>query len=414
MVIRNLWPEEILPVWSFNGLSSLKELIFLDAQVAVGRWITINISFNLLGFASNTLNSLTLTERVRNDEYRKHFSIERMLGRNAVTLTNLEYVNVKYNLTAINSFSFLAIPYIRVLNLSDCHISTIAADTFDVLNRTLLILNLERNELVTLADGTFMNLNLSPTASAVLSIHLDENPWHCGCKLVFAQGLLNNYTNFHGNFLCKTPPEIENYPIRESTFCPYPEITSSTTQIPSTETTATTDWHNDFRELQCTSVNETIAESVYVVHIQAPMVQMKVEMVSDVDLIVSVERDDLGLIWFGSVQVSGVVGKSMEFQRSERIDCVSRIHSGQITVRPTEKLNTFCLIKLPHTTVSPLDCMSYYHHGHDSIQFGKVWLAESSRMVAIGVICAALVSNVVVGIIAAVIFSKVTIYGNLW
>lgn len=99
-------------------------------------------SYGLLQFAKETLNSVTLIERA--DEYNKSFLIQSMLGYHSETLSNLEYVNIKYNLTVINSRSFTAISFIRVLDLSECSITAIEADSFDNLNKTLLILNLEK------------------------------------------------------------------------------------------------------------------------------------------------------------------------------------------------------------------------------------------------------------------------------
>lgn len=400
-VVRNLWPEEYLYVYTFDGLGSLENITFLDAQLVSGPYgSNLIITYGMLQFAKDRLNTLTLTERV--DEYHRSFSIQRMLGDRSATLTNLEYVNVKYNLSIINSQSFTAIPYVRILDLSGCYISAIEADSFDNLNKTLLTLNLANNRLVTLPDGIFMTLNLIPiiadelfvNSETTLTIYLSDNPWHCGCKLIFTKDLFNQYSNFQGDFSCKSPPEIENYPIKESDFCPCPITT--TTSIP-TETTET--YSDNYLEKECFSFDH-IAEN-YTVLIQSQMKEMELSVTADEDVLVVIESmgENLALIWFGSDTLRGA---SLYYVQSSNIDCISSLRKEiVITNLDKAKVYTFCLINITHTTVTPLDCISYYHR-----EYNKIWFPESSQPLVIGVIVTCLVLSNIVGMTVAIIFHR--------
>lgn len=383
-VIKNLWPEKFLPKWTFNGLSSLENLIFVDAQLAVGWWITIDISYGLLEFAKDTLNSFTLIES--KDSQNKSFSIQRMLGHLSAPLTNLENVNIKYNLTVINSLSFSAIPYVRILDLSECCIAVIEENSFDILNKTLLNLNLERNRLVTLAEGTFMKLNLSPRISheifvdseTALKILLSTNDWHCDCKLMFTKELLNIYSNFPGEYLCKTPKEIENYPVREEEFCPFPiSISTEPTEA-------------NFDE-QCLTLNRS----------QSQMQQMEmIDKAGDVLVALESNDEDLMLIWFASDKLST---DFPQYQRSAYIACVSGLQNETVITNLNKgKVYTFCLFKMVDRTMSPFDCRSYDRKGEEN----KVWFSGSSKPLIISATIICLVSSIVVGIVSSAVYLR--------
>lgn len=253
-----------------------------------------------------------------------------------------------------------------------------------------------------------MKLNLSPIIpdeilfeDSDLTIHLEDNPWHCGCKLLFAKELLTQYSNFHGDFLCKSPPEIENYPIKESEFCPYP----ITTAIP-TETTET--YSNNFKEIECFSPDGIAANHKVLIQSHIQLMELTVRAG---DALVTLENidEDLALVWFGSDKLSS---DSSKYQQSANIDCFSSF-SKEIVIKNLDKAKvyTFCLMSMVHTTVSPLDCMAY-NHGEKATESDKIWLSEASKLMVISVIVAGLVSSIIVGMTTAAIFLKYIKYKN--
>ncbi len=381
----------------------MKDLSFVDAQLAVGRLagINIRITYGLLQFAKNTLNLVKLNER--NDSYNRSFLIQHMLGYMSDTLVNLEYVDIKYNLTTLNARSFAAITFVRVLDLSDCYISVIEVDTFDVLKQNLMILNLERNILVTLSEGLFLKLSLnsiiqnetlSVGSQTNLSIYLEDNPWHCGCKLLFFQELLNQYSNFPGEFLCSTPSEIVDYPIKDSVFCPYPVTTTTTTPTTTIETT-TINADNECYERECFDGNK--------ICIQPQMQQINASVK---DGIVSVTfkfvHESLAFLWFESDQFSNDFSM---YQHNADINCIVRL-SEEIVITNLNpgRVYTFCSMIVTHKTVSPFDCISLYVE--EVTESKRNWLSEATKPIVFGVAVTSFVLGILLSMVTTVVLIK--------
>lgn len=322
-----------------------------------------------------------------------------MLGYRSEILVNLEYVDIKYNLTTLNALSFAAIPFVRVLDLSDCYISVIEADTFDDLSQKLIILNLERNILTTLPEGIFLKLNLNPKmqnvdkTQTILSIQLEDNPWHCGCKLLFFQDLLIQYSNFPGQFSCRSPPEIVNYPIEEADFCPYPV---TTTPSPITETTETYA-ENNSDERECFNGDKILIQ---------PQTKQITASVKDGNVFVTLKNADenlIALLWFGNDQLAS---NSSMFQQNVDIYCVTNLRE-EIVISNLDLgiAYTFCSLNVTHSTISPFDCISIYLED-EATQNKKKWLSRSSKSIVCGVVGICFALSIIFGMLMSVVLFK--------
>lgn len=381
----------VLPKWTFQGLNSLEELIILNATIH-------NCSDGIFDFVKNTLRSFSLIEQ--NGSY--SISISSFVGRNSANLTNIEYVKIQYNLDTIDNTSLVAIPFVKVLDLSDCYITSIGEHSFDNLGSNLQLLNLERNMLTSLPTGLFSQLHLNSDAGNVnLKIRLIDNLWHCDYLLAYVKHLLVNYTNFDDDMLCVSPEEQNGTQIQNAdlcTICTTSEPTNTTTQTTCTTTETTTaltepepeDDDTEIPKKECVGSHNKVAilSQTHDMLLSLRSAQIYVKL--------DTYRSDMVLIWFGTELITDDM---LMYQQGEIIDCVANL-SSEIAVNNLQEgvTYTFCLLDSADTTVSPLNCLSY-HHQEMQREYNSIWVYKRSKSLIMSLIFASLIATVVAGFI---------------
>jgi Immunoglobulin I-set domain/Leucine rich repeat len=121
--------------------------------------------------------------------------------------------------------SFQPLSFLTTLEISKCEIDIIENDAFYGLER-LEWLKLDNNKLTTL-KGT----NLLP--SSLRGVALDNNPWHCDCKLSELHKWLLNYKNIPQSIepKCNTPPRLQDAVIKtlqDNDFACLPDVSPTT------------------------------------------------------------------------------------------------------------------------------------------------------------------------------------------
>lgn len=411
LTLKSLCPCELQKI-TFMGLQSLKTLkirniLFDDIS---------DIEIGVLELVNETLTTFELIEQNNQD---KEISISNFIGDNSAALISIENVKFRYKLSSINHLSFTAISNVKVLDLSDCQITNIGDFTFNSLGESLQLLNLERNMLVTLPEGIFTHLNLSPMSEEpFLKILLNENPWDCDTGVEHLRQLLVDYSNFDSADLCDMSDMCPHLILPDPTIPTTTTTTPTTTHPPTDPTTTTTststtteditgentnptngttEFFGDLTGKQCISSDDYDAN----VFIQRQICEINVTVKSnEVSVFINSNEPNLALIWFGSNKLTEFPDS---YHQGHIIDCVSA-SQNEIKLRnlKQEIAYTVCLINIDVATVSPLDCISFYQYGSEN---NGVWLLQSSKQLVIKVNVGGLLVTIVFGIVIGSIFS---------
>ncbi|KAG4079670.1 hypothetical protein HA402_010450 [Bradysia odoriphaga] len=379
----------------FTGFHALEELMVTNSIVKI--W-----NNGWLDHVNGTIKSLVVTGVGQESP---PMQIENLTGGSSSrTLSNVEYVKIQYNLTnKVNHLSFTSIPNVIELDLSDCSITTIKESTFEKIGSKLQLLNLERNNLKTLPAGIFSSLYLSSSAayfsldinSDDLQILMSGNSWECTCSLEHFKDLLNVNTNFVGEIVCSTPDEIENYPIKETEFCPLPVTTTTTT---TTESATIPVDNSNGNDMECSPLSD--AQSKTKITIQPRLQQIRLTRTSDgVSVKLQKYSTDLILIWSAQNFADG-------YDYSSLSDCFTNL-SNPILIGDLAKDTsyTFCLMNISQKTVSPLDCVSYYSRGEEE-QLPAVWLYANDKPLTIFLIVIVCIANIFIGLVIGATYLK--------
>lgn len=98
---------------------------------------------------------------------------------------------------------FPVLPYLRTIDLHNCQLTSIDETAFSNID-LLEYLNLKHNQLQTLPGNIFTHMKNLKT------LVLEENPWHCDCKLKkFRNWYIHNNLN-RVSMQCKTPYSATN------------------------------------------------------------------------------------------------------------------------------------------------------------------------------------------------------------
>lgn len=115
----------------------------------------------------------------------------------------------------ISDRTFSGLVYVAYLDLSNCNIEKLDADTFKPVERTLLLLKLDNNRLQRVPPGIFDVL----VYRANIAISVDHNPWHCECKLEALRSYMRQYGNkFIEGPLCAWPEHMAGNKVEHADF----------------------------------------------------------------------------------------------------------------------------------------------------------------------------------------------------
>lgn len=363
----------------FNGLENLEVLNIKGTQLRV-------IDMGVLDVLNGTLKEFSLEESPYPST---EILIEGLTGSEA--MEKLEIVKFRYDLsTSIERNTLAGLRNVKILDLSDCKIKSIAAGAFDSMS-SIEQLKLEDNYLTNIPDG-FFNALLSRNQT---QIFLKGNRFLCDCDIMpFKMSLIEN-SNFVGQLVCYRPVKLLDYKIIDTSFCE--------SYVPPTIPTTTTSPATPPSSLMKTCVSSYEADRSEVVCIEPPAHSMQIFETENDDIILRVDElvNYSVLIWFSSNNEAA----------SDDISCrtVGSGKSFQIENLMEKSVYTFCLMDQMATTVSPLDCTSYTKKS-DSKTLPWIYINSKSRMVGITFVVYGL--NVLLGLMIGISAKRLKVLKN--
>lgn len=124
----------------------------------------------------------------------------------------VEHCNLK---RSINSATFSGLRNITELRLTSNQIEEIEPKSFDVVLNTLKFLNLRTNALRTVPKNLFKDNTIRAT------VYINDNPWHCSCKLEHLRLFIESKKNMmFDTVVCSTPRRHSRFSLTSiSTLC---------------------------------------------------------------------------------------------------------------------------------------------------------------------------------------------------
>lgn len=191
MLMVSNTPISELCTGAFNGLNNLQKITFSNVKLYQFEAKILAPTPNLMSFFMKNCG-------------KKQLNVDNLFG--SVPMHRLEEITIQNcNLNdSITEKTFSNLYKIDRLKLGSNKITTIAPNAFDVPLQSLRTLNLKNNQLKSLPMHLFAKNVMSK-----IVINLNENPWHCDCKLddlrQFLQ--LKNDLKF-GKIICQSPSEF--------------------------------------------------------------------------------------------------------------------------------------------------------------------------------------------------------------
>ncbi|XP_072381148.1 uncharacterized protein [Diabrotica undecimpunctata] len=153
---------------------------------------------------------------------------------------DMMYNSIEY----LKNNSFIDIPRVSQLYLTDCNIKYMEKNTFNGIGQALSLLSINKNSLSTLPKGIFRGFQATSSNFGLYDI--SNNPWICDCDLLWLKYFYITHKGvyFGGGkipFLCYTDEGAQDY--TKVDFCPNKTTTTSSTTLstlkPTTETVIT-------------------------------------------------------------------------------------------------------------------------------------------------------------------------------
>ncbi|CAH1154113.1 unnamed protein product [Phaedon cochleariae] len=239
-----------------NGISYLRKDTFFGATIV---YLELRFdSHQYFRIESGVLNPLamSLASFQLNNGICEPQAIRNLTGTGDNLLVKLQVVDLRYNiLEVIANESFIDIPSLISLYLSDAGVKIIEERAFSGLGKSLQMLTIANNDIQTMDEGVFSGFDISGR------IKIDGNPWRCNCTLewmrhLYIEKLESYFDNGNELFLCHDHGTFRNY--TDVIFCPSAStintdtesitepLTSTVTETvntiqPATSTTSSTD-----------------------------------------------------------------------------------------------------------------------------------------------------------------------------
>lgn len=359
---------------TFNGLSMLEELNFIDADFN-------KIDGIIFGSLGESLKTLSISQKTINDS---PFNLNDFFD--GAKLPALKMLSVKYNLPIIFPIN-VQMEHIESVDLSDCQISEIVKGAFDLIGKNILSLNLERNKLITLPSNLFLQF-LNPE----VHVKLDFNPWNCDCNLMYLKNYLHNTSEINKNsIVCETPSTWNDVSIVLADFCPYFENDDNT-------------FDGNVIGHKCYDVIENSTKTIYLKqHVQVTNIWKGIDNDIFIEVDISIAKRFV-VIWFNSSSSEEV----NEFY--EAIEADIGCQSSNTTVYRIGNLYfdttyTICLIEKTEETVSPLNCMPYVLDS-DEYYHDTMWIGEEDKVKTIGLVVFGIFVNIIFGLILSIVLIR--------
>ncbi|XP_028129486.2 uncharacterized protein LOC114325584 [Diabrotica virgifera virgifera] len=149
---------------------------------------------------------------------------------------DMMYNSIEY----LKSNSFIDIPRVVQLYLTDCNIKYVEKDAFSGIGHALNLFSINKNSLSTLPKGIFSGFQATSSNFGIYDI--SDNPWICDCDLLWLKEFYITHKGiyFGGGqipFLCHTDEGAQDY--TKVDFCPSKTTTTTSTTL-TTSTTSTT------------------------------------------------------------------------------------------------------------------------------------------------------------------------------
>lgn len=354
---------------TLEGLESLTTLTFLTCSI--GKFESG--SFDIL---AKTLSILTLSQADPQTDI-----LQAKLLTGSVQMTALHYAKFKYNMkNTITNETFVGVPMLTTLDLSNCKIETIGPNSFDRLS-SLLMVRLNDNKLKNLPVGLFDRL----LPNQVLLIDLTTNDWVCDCDICYVKTCLSNTHNFRGDKEVCPVSTSEETCIDETCFvAPATSPPAEPTPLVPLDPNAGFVVGSQQCQLEDSS---TVVE---IVKIRVRTQTLQIQENPDGTVILRVKNKSFNntlLIWFDNGE-----HHFQSAMTSDDIDCrLNHITNNSLITRSIQLDNikpntpyTFCLMEsnIKEYVVSPFNCVTY----NKKVDNEQVWLVNNVRAFTIGMI----------------------------
>lgn len=351
------------------------------------------------------LKESLLFENMRNIE-----ALRNLLGDPENPLAT-EIVSLSYNDFSEELYpnSFTGLSNVKSLFLKSCKITSLPETIFHSIFKTLELLDLSDNQLVSFSTELFTGVQ--PT----IKIDLSNNSFICDCRLQFFIELLR-LTNIFNLFppVCSAPDELAGQTIQsiildctstttetslipeemtDSTVSPETLPTSSTedtsedelgngtptTEIPSTPSQLTT------IRLECVNYGQkqiNVDDSDFELKTRTADFKILENDYQQVYVEFTSLCDGSALIWFHNS--SAFNSEQLELEAGIDYDCVNNFSSMIIVSNLIYNKNyIFCLIQRNKLEVSPFDCIAYTLENREEVW---IYLSEKNSIIAIFIV----------------------------
>lgn len=365
-----------------EGLQSLTTLTFLTSSIG-------NFDSGAFDVLAKTLSILTLSQADPQTDI-----LQAKLLTGGVQMTALHYAKFKYNMkNTITNETFVGVPMLTTLDLSNCKIESIGVSSFDRLV-SLLMVRLNDNKLKSLPDGLFDRL----LPNQVLLIDMTANDWTCDCNICYVKTCLSNVHNFRGDKdVCLLPDPM----LASSTLCTNDAYCYDAPPVSGPDDTAavSTPAPNsqvfEVAHQQCQLDDSSAVVEIVKIRVRTQTLQIQENLDGSVTLRVQYKSfNNTLLVWFDNFEHHLQTTMS-----ADDINCrLSHITNNSFITRSIQLDNlkantpyTFCLMEntAAEYVVSPFNCVAYTKQ----VVGEQVWMVNNVRAFTIGmvVLCVALI-----------------------
>lgn len=356
-----------LSVGIFNGLKSIKEIQFFNANIN-------EFENGILDGLQDTLNSFTMIGSTQ----RKAIAIDGLTSMGQFGQHSLRTLTIRQNLSrTLRTTTFRKIIALNQLNLSHCEIEVIPRKIFDKLGSGLATIDLSGNKLKTLPGDLFDILFNSQRST--MTVYVGDNPWHCDCDLREFQSNIRKHVRFHGRIQCETPAIYKGTDVERVSLCD---------TRPTSRTSSTHSLADDYTVLQeCNSMDGFLPVETIDIQCRSQLIVQIDSANGTVGLELQYVTADLVVVWFDN----RTLHQRSNGNDSATANCV--MPDNRLVYLDNlmpDMVYTACLMQKHSTVVSPLDCLSFSTIAQEYEP--PVWLTDRHRGLTVGLsVCGILV-----------------------
>lgn len=295
-------------------------------------------------------------------------------------LTQLETLvcsgnNLERTIT-VNSFKGLS--QLRKLKLKSNRIETIGEKSFDVLAKTLNVLDLRENRLKFVTANLFRALLLNRNPESV-NIFLEKNPWHCSCRLQSFKSILSaNSSALVGPIICSSPTMVNGRSIFDVHLCGL----NQTTKNPWNPTAPLPTAYPAVIAMRCKqyTIQDFHTFVTVALNKQSKVIQLRRTFDGKLTVTLKDFPSDYIVLWYENGKLgSDATSLNCLLNRNDR-------RTQNVTLSgpwPVNKVHTFCMKPKHSLTMTPLNCISFDTFVRGDYYSAKMWLPNSFRFMAV-------------------------------